>query len=292
MARIDRPPSIPILLFLILVWTAQGSHHPIPEETCSKFGSYPNSVNITTEERAAFHPVVIFPNRSINVIDNTATSGLASAKARAKARKRNAWFRKLPKRFVAKMVEIITFGTIRPWENTHSPEWGIGRYDEDRANMYKSAVFDDTNLVDGYAGTRTIHLGVDIGAPAGTKVYAFSDGVVHSAGYNEGFGDYGFVVVIEHRMPLSSNKVWALYGHMDRGTIQGKKPGTIVKKGQVIGRIGDCHENGGWLAPHCHFQMSIRPPETHDMPGACSMEDRPRALNEYLDPRYILGDIH
>lgn len=292
MTRIYRDPRTLIFLIVFHVWVAEGSNSTIPKHTCEKFGRYPKLVNITTEERAELHPVVIFPNRSINVVDNTGSSGLASSIEIEKARSRNVWFRKWPKIFVGKMVEVITFGTIRPLEKTQSNEWSFGRYDEDRSNMYTSSVFDDSNFVDGYAGRRTIHLGVDIGAPAGTKVYSFSDGVVHSAGYNDDHGDYGFVVVIEHRLPRSSIKIWALYGHMDRATIQGKKPGTAVKRGQVIGRIGDCHENGGWSAPHCHFQLSIRPPETHDMPGACSLDDRPRALNEYLDPRYILGDIH
>ena len=115
---------------------------------------------------------------------------------------------------------------------------------------------------------------------------------MHSAGYNEGHGDYGYVVVIEHTLPQSSTKVWALYGHMDRATVANKPPGTPIQRGQVIGAIGDCHENGGWTAPHCHFQVSIRPPETHDMPGACSVEDRPIALHQYFDPRYILGEIY
>ena len=79
---------------------------------------------------------------------------------------------------------------------------------------------------------------------------------------------------------------------MNKETIKGKPPGTPIQKGQVIGGIGDSHENGGWWAPHCHFQVSMRPPVTHDMPGACSAEDRMTALYEYFDPRYILGQIY
>lgn len=123
-------------------------------------------------------------------------------------------------------------------------------------------------------------------------MYAFADGIVHSAGYNKGYGDYGYVVVIEHRLPLSSTKIWALYGHMDRGTIVGKSPGTAIHRGEVVGAIGNCHENGGWRAPHCHFQLSMKAPSTHDMPGACSAVDRSTALNEYIDPRYILGKLY
>jgi murein DD-endopeptidase MepM/ murein hydrolase activator NlpD len=114
---------------------------------------------------------------------------------------------------------------------------------------------------------------------------------VHSAGYNEGHGDYGNVVVIEHQLS-SGTKIYALYGHLDRTSIKGKKSGTKIKKGQVIGRLGDLHENGGWVEPHCHFQLSTRPPETHDMPGAASVDDRKRALINYPDPRLVLGNIY
>ena len=193
--------------------------------------------------------------------------------------------------------------------------------------MYTSELFLNTsNTIDGYAGLRTVHLGVDLGAPGrqpfqrdsflvlcdsrilifnvlfstqslvGTKVYAFSDGIVHSAGYNEDFGDYGYVVVIEHHLPAKDDEpprtLWALYGHMDKGSVRSKKPGRVVKKGKMIGRVGDCHENGGWVAPHLHFQLSLKPPETHDMPGASSMRDRKSALKDYPDPRYVLGAVH
>jgi hypothetical protein len=44
--------------------------------------------------------------------------------------------------------------------------------------------------------------------------------------------------------------------------------------------------------PHVHFQLSIHPPESHDMPGVVSMEDRPRALIHYPDPRQVLGPLY
>jgi len=45
--------------------------------------------------------------------------------------------------------------------------------------------------------------------------------------------------------------------------------------------------------PHVHFQVATFPPETHDMPGAVTVQDRTRALMEdFPDPRWILGDIY
>ncbi|KAG7366962.1 peptidase/aminotransferase M23 family protein [Nitzschia inconspicua] len=194
--------------------------------------------------------------------------------------------------------------------------YAIGKYDENRVGMYDSDLFDNLdNTIDGYGGRRTVHLGIDLSAPVGTPVHAFASGVVHSVGYNPDHGDYGYVIVIEHHLQLLSSshnnnnnnnnnnqnttttrRVWALYGHLDKSTVQRKessRPGLPIRKGQVIGRLGDIYENGGWLAPHVHFQLSTKPPDQpHDMPGASSVEDRPTALLQYPDPRYVLGPLY
>jgi len=179
---------------------------------------------------------------------------------------------------------------------------------------------DESRNVDGYQGARTVHMGVDLGGPVGTKVYAFEEGTIHSAGYNPDLGDYGHVMVVEHSLPSISldvedkdaskqetvdsdasgvtetttheRKVWALYGHLDAKSVRDKVPGKRVRKGQVLGRIGDVHENGGWYYPHVHFQLSTEEPTTHDLPGAVSMADRPRALVAYPDPRIVLGALY
>lgn len=185
--------------------------------------------------------------------------------------------------------------------SSNSSQFAVGRYDENRVGMYESDLFDDTaNDIDGFAGRRTVHMGIDLDAPVGTKVYSFSDAVVHAAGYNSDLGDYGNVIVLEHILPASSDastdepmrKIYALYGHLDGPSIRGMTVGKHIRKGQLLGRMGDIHENGGWFMPHVHFQLSIHPPVTHDMPGAVSLQDRPRALQEYPDPRLILGPLY
>ena len=56
--------------------------------------------------------------------------------------------------------------------------------------MYTTALFDATDhSIDGYAGLRNIHMGVDLGAPVGAEVYAYDDGFVHACGYNAAAGD-------------------------------------------------------------------------------------------------------
>jgi peptidoglycan LD-endopeptidase LytH len=198
----------------------------------------------------------------------------------------------------------------------------LGRYDENRIALYSSELFQDvSNQIDGYSGARTVHLGIDMGAPAHTPIYTFDTGIVHSIGYNPALGDYGHVIVIQYNTTTTKTTTtttttgtpyWALYGHLDRASTMtttttttnnnNKKtttsrhhplrPGQVVQKGDLIGWIGNVEDNGGWYAPHLHFQLSIQEPTTHDMPGAVSVADRDRALIQYPDPRYVLGPLY
>jgi murein DD-endopeptidase MepM/ murein hydrolase activator NlpD len=198
--------------------------------------------------------------------------------------------------------------------------WTLGRYDENRVGMYESEMFQDTSkTIDGYAGRRTVHVGIDLGGPEGTPVHSFWHGVVHAVGYNPDLGDYGHVIVVrysnglrpEHadddsdKNPASNNAsasrvdsehekgehFYALYGHLD-STVLRWRVGDAVRAGQVLAGLGSPGENGGWRVPHVHFQLSDSAPATHDMPGAVCVSDRDRALLEYPDPRYVLGPLY
>jgi len=279
----------------------------IPEELLGSFGAYPNLLQLNDEHRETFHPVILVPHDiTPKVFDYRNAKGLASSERVLRARRQSRWWRRwllrlrlrpLQKLLVPK--RLIQFQCVPQDDNDDDDDddegvepWSIGRYDENRESMYSSAHFQDTShQIDGYGGQRTVHLGIDLGAPVGTKVHAFTDGRVHSVGYNPEFGDYGHVIVTQHTLP-SGTDIWALYGHLDKSILRGKHKGTLIQKGQVIGRLGDCHENGGWEVPHVHFQLAVKSPETHDMPGASSVEDRPQALLDYPDPRYVLGPLY
>jgi murein DD-endopeptidase MepM/ murein hydrolase activator NlpD len=226
--------------------------YTIPQATLSAWTEYPNPLNITDQDREKFHPVVIFPKVWMDVSDEQGdrkgkrrekvanyqvldhTTSLA-AEQLASEEERQARRRGKPRRMEAKN------------------DYAVGRYDENRVNLYASELFDEpSNAIDGFSGTRTVHSGLDLDGPIGTKVYAFTGGVVHSAGYNAELGDYGNVIVIEHDLGPrgdadgDTRKVWALYGHLDDKSITGIQSGKKIKKGQMIGRFGDIHENGGW----------------------------------------------
>ena len=157
--------------------------------------------------------------------------------------------------------------------------WSVGRYDEDRAGMYTTPLF---------AGSRTVHVGIDLGAPAGTPVFAFWEGVLFAAGHNPADGDYGYVLVTEHR--LDGVPLWALYGHLDSRSVD-HPAGAPLTAGQRLGWLGAEHENGGW-PPHLHFQLSLDRPTTHDMRGVVAPSERAAALRRHPDPRLVLGPLY
>lgn len=85
--------------------------------------------------------------------------------------------------------------------------------------------------------------GVDIGAPAGTPIYAAASGsviVAKAGGYNGGYGSY---VVIKH-----SNGSQTLYAHMSSVAASLGS----VEKGALIGYVGSTGKSTG---NHLHFEV-------------------------------------
>ena len=173
-------------------------------------------------------------------------------------------------------VRDFTNGEYSPSEY----EFDIGKYDELRPGMYSTDLFSDG---------RFLHVGIDIGAPVGTPCMAFDDGEISHFGYNPDDGDYGYVVITKHT--IDGRSVWALYGHLDSKSIENKEIGQKISKGEVICWMGDKHENGGWES-HLHFQLSLKEPRTHDMPGVVSPDNRDQALEDYPDPRLVFVPIY
>lgn len=85
------------------------------------------------------------------------------------------------------------------------------------------------------------HNGLDIGAPLGTPIYAARDGKVTAVKSN-GRLQYGKYVLLEH-----DNGFTTLYAHMSR---QAATEGASVKKGDIIGYVGDTGYSFGY---HLHF---------------------------------------
>ena len=87
------------------------------------------------------------------------------------------------------------------------------------------------------------HNGVDYGAPTGTTVRSVGDGVVESAGRQNGYGN---VVQLLH-----GNGSSTLYAHLSRIDV---RTGQHVEQGQRIGAVGAT----GWASgPHLHFEFRV-----------------------------------
>ncbi len=158
--------------------------------------------------------------------------------------------------------------------------YGIGGYGEHRSIYSRSPHFD------GKEEPRRFHLGVDIWGAAGTPVYAFMGGRVHSVANNNAYGDYGATLILLHQ--LDAVMFYTLYGHLALADIQKLSAGQYVIRGQEIAHFGVPEENGQW-PPHLHMQvigeMGIK---EGDYPGVCKYSEREKYLYNCPDPDLIL----
>ncbi|CEK11784.1 peptidoglycan DD-metalloendopeptidase family protein [Legionella hackeliae] len=105
---------------------------------------------------------------------------------------------------------------------------------------------------------RRAHKGVDLAAPIGTPIRATGDGRIEIIGRQSGYGN---MIKISHNKTYST-----IYGHMLKFQ-KGLSRGTYVKRGQVIGYVG---QTGLASGPHCHYEFHLnrqpRNPTTVDLP--------------------------
>ncbi len=94
---------------------------------------------------------------------------------------------------------------------------------------------------------RTVHLGVDIFAPAGEQIYAPLSGRVLVADYRDRHLDYGGVIILAHETP-QGDSFYTLYGHLDPELTDRLSIGDRIEAGQAFCRLGSLQQNGGWAA--------------------------------------------
>ena len=97
--------------------------------------------------------------------------------------------------------------------------------------------------ISSYYGMRwgTLHTGVDLAAPYGSKIYASDGGTVTFAGWK---GSYGYLVIISHGGLLET-----YYAHCSKILVS---VGDNVYQGQNIALVGSTGYSTG---PHCHFEV-------------------------------------
>jgi murein DD-endopeptidase MepM/ murein hydrolase activator NlpD len=156
-----------------------------------------------------------------------------------------------------------------------------GGYGEDRS-LYTQPLFAPEG-----EEPRTVHLGLDIFAPAGTDVLTPLHGQIHSFQVNEKPGDYGPTIILEHT--AGAGKFHTIYGHLSRDSLKGLKRGDAFMAGERIASLGTRRENGGW-PPHLHFQVILDIGEARgDYPGVCRSSERDHWLSICPDPAPLLG---
>ncbi|MBE6153566.1 MAG: hypothetical protein E7166_05020 [Firmicutes bacterium] len=114
------------------------------------------------------------------------------------------------------------------------------------------------------------HTGLDMGANAGTPIYAFAPGkVIKEAKSSSG---YGFHIVIGHDIDADGKYDYhSLYGHNSQNLVT---VGDEVAGGEMIAKVGSTGMSTG---PHLHFEV-IKVNANGE-------------IIEYMDPKLILDDI-
>lgn len=119
-------------------------------------------------------------------------------------------------------------------------------------------------------GATSWHSGIDIGrdkrkynsAPAG-NILSVMDGIITHRDYNK---DRGYYIIIKHQ-EKDGNKIETLYQHLHS---EGLSVGTVVKSGQIIGRMG-CSGVGNGI--HLHFELRINDKCVDPLPYLLEVND-------------------
>lgn len=181
------------------------------------------------------------------------------------------------------LADAIPYGGLSDPDLSYGSPITAGGYGEARRE-YESPIFAPT---DG-GEPRTIHLGIDVFAAAGTPVRAPLDGSIHSFADNQGVGNYGPTIILEH--PIAPGLTFhTLLGHLSRDSLDALSVGDRVQAGATLARLGDRTVNGDW-SPHLHFQIILNIGDARgDFPGVCKASEREAWLACCPDPSRLLG---
>ena len=159
---------------------------------------------------------------------------------------------------------------------------GVGRYDEPRL-LYTAPFFTSAT-----GERRTIHIGLDLFAAAGTPVYAPLEGTVHAVADNAVLHDYGPVVVLRH-LTTDGLELFTLFGHLSRASLDGLEVGRHIARGERFASLGSPNENVGWT-PHLHLQVITDLLGLGcDFPGVAPASQRAVWRSLSPDPNLIVG---
>lgn len=161
----------------------------------------------------------------------------------------------------------------------------IGRYDEPRL-LYVTPLFAlGPAPIDEH---RTIHIGLDLFAPAGTPVFAPLAGTLHAFHDNAALLDYGPLIILRHETD-DGVEFFTLYGHLSKESLVGKRIGASVAAGEQIATLGTPEVNVGWT-PHLHLQVIVDLLGLGtDFPGVARPKQRRVWTSLCPDPNLLVG---
>jgi 4-aminobutyrate aminotransferase-like enzyme/Ser/Thr protein kinase RdoA (MazF antagonist) len=231
----------------------------------------PNSSDVVRtlkSRQGTFAPLLGKPLEKFHVLDFTPSSSLYSGDPRVPDSERLS-------------------EAIEEEMQTAKVDVAVGRYDEPRL-LYTAKMFArDTSPT---AERRTIHIGLDLFAEAGTPVHAPLEGVVAAFANNTDALDYGPVVGLRH--DLDGVTFYTLYGHLSLESLQDKEKGQRIAKGEAFATLGAAFINGNWPA-HLHFQIMVADLGlATDFPGVVYPSEREVFKALCPDPNLIVGLPH
>lgn len=166
---------------------------------------------------------------------------------------------------------------IREKIHLSGKKYAYGGYLETRNWYQRSPLFGEN---------RNIHLALDIWCNELHPIFSPYDAVVHSKNINEGFGNYGPTIVLQHH--LLGVTFYTLYGHLAGLDLDKISVGQSLIAGDEFAHVGNIEENGEWPT-HLHFQVIVDIQNFEgDYPGVCSADTLSFYKENCPDPNLIL----
>lgn len=170
------------------------------------------------------------------------------------------------------------------WEymNNRKARVAYGGYLEQRGIYNRSTYFNQANPIT----ERNIHLGLDLWIEANSPIFAPMAGHIHSFRNNTNYGDYGPTIILKHE--IQNHEFYTLYGHLSLESLQDKRIGERIEKGEEIATLGTAEVNGDY-PPHLHFQI-IKDIQHYsgDYPGVSDQLNLANYQKNCPDPRLLL----
>lgn len=151
------------------------------------------------------------------------------------------------------LIPSLTDRFLNALHRVEGAAYSFGGYLEDRYNLWHGSYMTQDKAAE---EIKTVHLGIDVNAPAGTKVAPVHASrvakIIHDPDQD---GGWGSVIIFELKKPIGEITHY-IYAHLGKDTIMAKI-GDDVRAGKNVAALGGHHENGGWYE-HLHVQAMTK----------------------------------